>query len=168
MLASLYSGLSGLSSYVLGMDVLGNNIANINTVGFKGSVPIFQNILSQSIAQQVDSSGIESGQGVSVGNIRPSFTQGSLQSTDVATDLAIQGNGFFVLGDDSGNNFYTRAGNFTFNKEYDLVNPNGLHVLGWSAMTDSGEIDTSGTATNIRLPLGMTMDPQATTTFKTN
>ena len=167
MLASLYSGLSGLSSYVLGMDVLGNNIANINTVGFKGSVPIFQNILSQSIAQQMDNGG-EAGQGVSVGCITPSFTQGSFQSTDVATDLAIQGNGFFVLGDDSGNSFYTRAGNFTFNKEYDLVNPNGLHVLGWSAMTDTGEIDTSGTASNIHLPLGMTVDPQATTIFKTN
>ncbi|HUT03458.1 MAG TPA: flagellar hook protein FlgE [bacterium] len=168
MLASLYSGLSGLSSYVLGMDVLGNNIANINTVGFKGSVPIFQNILSQSIAQQMDNGGATAGQGVSVGSITPSFSQGSLMSTDVATDLAIQGNGFFVLGDASGNNFYTRAGNFTFNKEYDLVNPNGLHVLGWSAMTNTGEINTSGAAANIHLPLGMTMDPQATTLFKTN
>ncbi|MBN2209340.1 MAG: flagellar hook protein FlgE [Candidatus Coatesbacteria bacterium] len=166
MLASFYSGLSGLSSHVLGMDVLGNNIANVNTVGFKGSLPMFQDILSQSIGD-IDGGG-QVGLGVSLGSITPSFSQGAFQSTDVATHLAIQGNGFFVLGDAAGNKFYTRAGNFAFDKEYDLVNANGLDVLGWSAMTDTGAVNTSGQAGKIHLPLGMTMDPEATTLFKTN
>ncbi len=167
MLSSFYSGLSGLSAHVVGMDVLGNNIANINTVGFKASSPIFQDILSQSIGQDMEG-GTQIGLGVCLGGITPSFSQGVFQSTDVTTHLAIQGNGFFVLGDDSGNRFYTRAGNFIFDKEYDLVNPNGLNVLGWSEMLESGAIDTSGKTTNINLPIGMTMEPQATTLFKTN
>ncbi len=167
MLASFYSGLSGLSAHVLGMDVLGNNIANINTVGFKASSPMFQDILSQSIGTDVEG-GSQIGLGVCLGGVTPSFSQGAFQSTDVATHLAIQGNGFFVLGDDSGNKFYSRAGNFIFDKEYDLVNPNGLNVLGWSDMLDTGGINTSGEATNIHLPLGMTMDPEASTLFKTN
>ncbi|MBN1593946.1 MAG: flagellar hook protein FlgE [Candidatus Coatesbacteria bacterium] len=167
MLSSFYSGLSGLSAHVVGMDVLGNNIANINTIGFKASSPIFQDILSQSAGRSFDS-GSQIGRGVCLGGISPSFSQGAFQNTDVATHLAIQGNGFFVLGDDSGDRYYTRAGNFVFDKEYDLVNPNGLSVLGWQTVTDTGVIDTSGTASAIHLPIGMTMDPQATTMFKTN
>jgi len=167
MLSSFYSGLSGLGAHVVGMDVLGNNIANINTVGFKASSPMFQDILSQSIGQDMEG-GSQVGLGVCLGGVTPSFSQGAFQSTDVATHLAIQGNGLFVLGDGSGNRFYSRAGNFVFDKEYDLVNPNGLNVLGWSDMLESGVINTSGEATNIHLPLGMTMDPEATTLFKTN
>jgi len=166
MLASFYSGLSGLNAHVLGMDVLGNNIANVNTVGFKGSLPMFQDILSQSIGGV--NGGGQVGLGVCLGSILPSFSQGAFETTDVPTHLAIQGNGFFVLGDDAGNKFYTRAGNFTFDKEYDLVNANGLDVLGWSAMTGTGAINTSGQASKIHLPLGMTTDPAATSLFKTN
>lgn len=167
MLASFYSGLSGLDAHVLGMDVIGNNISNINTVGFKGSSPVFQDILSQAVGEEVGAS-TQLGLGVSLGGILPSFSQGAFQSTDVATNLAIQGNGFFVMEDSVGNRFFSRAGNFVFDKEYDLVNPNGLNVMGWTAQTSEGAIDTSGELTKIHLPLGMTMDPQATEHIKMN
>lgn len=167
MLASFYSGLSGLSSHLVGMDVIGNNIANVNTVGFKGSRPTFEDILSQSIGGS--GSGAEQlGLGVGIEGITPSFVQGAFQTTNIATNLAIQGNGFFVLKDGEGNTFYSRAGNFFFNKESDLVNPNGLYVMGWSGLTDTGEIDTSRDLGKIHLPIGMTLDPEMTTLFKAN
>jgi flagellar hook protein FlgE len=150
------------------MDVVGNNIANINTIGFKGSSPIFQDILSRSIGRDTGSGGSQVGRGVMLWGITPSFAQGAFQSTDVATHLAIQGNGFFVMGDDDDNEFYTRAGDFFFSKDYNLVNANGLNVMGWTSRDSSGDVDTSGGVGVIHLPLGMTMDPVATRDFKTS
>src|SRR5687767_12188917 len=109
MLTSMYSGLSGLDANGTALSVIGNNIANVNTVGFKLSDVAFADVLG---AAMTSTSG-QLGLGVSVGDIISSFTQGAFEATGSATDMAISGNGFFVVNDGVGN-FYTRAGRFIF------------------------------------------------------
>jgi len=127
MSSSLFSAVSGLRSNQEWLDVIGNNIANSNTPGFKASQVVFQDILSQTIsagsAPGTNLGGInpiQIGLGVALGSITPSFLQGSIQTTNRATDMAIQGDGFFVVA--NGNDrLYTRAGAFTLDATGDLV-----------------------------------------------
>ena len=111
--SSLYSGISGLTVMSDAMNIIGSNIANVNTIGFKSSTATFQDVLAQSVATASGTSQI--GRGTQLGVISPQFTQGSFQSTSNATDLAIGGNGFFIVSPKNENTeFYTRAGSFTF------------------------------------------------------
>jgi flagellar hook protein FlgE len=127
MSSSLFSAVSGLRSNQEWLDVIGNNIANANTPGFKGSQAIFQDILSQTLsagsAPSTNLGGInpiQIGLGVTVGSITPSFLQGSIQTTNRSTDMAIQGDGFFIVA--NGNDrLFTRAGAFTLDANGDLV-----------------------------------------------
>ena len=145
MMRSLYSGVSGLQNHQTRMDVIGNNISNVNTTGFKRGRVNFQDMLSQQMsgaAKPTESVGgvnpKEVGLGMTVASIDTIHTQGSLQTTGVQTDLAIQGNGFFVLknGDKT---YFTRAGNFGIDNQGTLVNPaNGLRVQGWMAEEING------------------------------
>ncbi|UJF35349.1 flagellar basal body rod protein FlgG [Paenibacillus hexagrammi] len=139
MLRSLYSGVSGMRGFQTKLDVIGNNIANVNTIGFKGSRVMFKDILSQTVsgvsapddtrggvnAQQV-------GLGVSTASIDTVHTAGSAMTTNVVTDLRLNGDGFFAVGtaDQVDTAYLTRAGNFTLDANRNLVNADGLHVMG--------------------------------------
>lgn len=170
MMRSMFAGVSGLRNHQTRMDVIGNNIANVNTIGFKSSRVTFQDTLNQMLrgasAPQGSRGGInplQVGLGMSIATIDILQTQGNLQNTGNISDLAIQGDGFFILSDGS-RQYYTRAGNFNLEAGGRLVNPaNGLTVQGWVADDTTGAIDTSGPVTDIKLPLGMTIDPIATT-----
>lgn len=136
MLRSLTSAVSGLKNFTIMLDVLGDNVANIRTLGFKGNRVTFAEGLALRLrgAQQV-------GLGVNLSATDTDFTQGSLEYTGSPTDLAISGNSFFIVNDGERDR-YTRAGNFFFNNEGELVNPNGMYVQGWRADRVTGEIDT--------------------------
>ncbi|MCR5080264.1 MAG: flagellar hook protein FlgE [Treponema sp.] len=171
MMRSLYAGVSGLQNHQTRMDVIGNNISNVNTYGFKKGRATFQDMISQQIngaAKPTEEVGgvnpKEVGLGMSVATIDTIFTQGNLQTTGNQTDLAIQGNGFFVLknGDET---FYTRAGVFGVDSEGTLVNPaNGLRVQGWMAEDVNGRqiVRTSATPTDLVIPVGQKDPPKAT------
>ena len=138
MMRSLFSGVSGLQNHQTRMDVIGNNISNINTTGFKRNRVNFQDLLYQQLQGAArpteDLGGVnpkEVGLGMSIASIDTIHIQGSLQTTGVQTDLAIIGNGFFVL-DDAGKQLFTRAGAFSVDAEGVMVNQaNGMKVQGW-------------------------------------
>src|SRR5512138_1052741 len=138
MMASLYAGVSGLKNHQVKMDVIGNNIANVNTIGFKAGRVNFQEALVQSYrgaGRPTSVSGgtnpLQLGLGMQVATIDNLFQQGGLETTGQITDMAIQGSGFFVLGDNNNNRFYTRAGAFGFDADSNLVDPaTGLFVMG--------------------------------------
>jgi flagellar hook protein FlgE len=167
MLRSLYSGISGLRSHQEMLDVTGNNIANVNTVGFKASSTVFQDTLSQ-ITQGAGGpqTGIggtnpaQIGLGVQVAGVQTNFAQGSAQATGKATDLMISGDGFFVtrLGNDT---VYTRAGAFDFDANGRLVSSDGKIVQGYSAT--NGVVNDGGGLSDITLPLQAAAPATATT-----
>jgi flagellar hook protein FlgE len=161
MIGSLFAGISGLSANSTAMTVIGDNIANVNTTAFKSNKSSFANILSQSLGGSA-TGGI--GRGVEFWGVSPSWSQGSIENTSNATDMAINGKGFFMVEDDSGSVFYTRAGEFSFNKDGYLVNPDGLYVQGYtvSSIAADGTI-TLGSIENINVPGESMTPPQATT-----
>jgi len=166
MLRSLFSGISGLRAHQQMMDVTSNNIANVNTVGFKSSQVVFQDTLSQMMraagAPQEGQGGTNPAQvglGVRLGAINTSFVQGSAQTTGRATDVMISGDGFFVV-NSVDEQLYTRAGAFNFDAEGKLVTPTGAAVQGWPAV--NGQVNTNAPIGEIRLPMGTLIAPNAT------
>jgi flagellar hook protein FlgE len=167
MLRALLSGMSGLRSHQLRMDVIGDNVANANTVGFKASRVTFENGFAQLLAAATAGNGDmggtdprQVGSGVRVGAVDARFTQGSLEATGRPLDLAIQGNAFFVLGD-GGKTVYSRAGNFS-------LDASGRLVLGGTGYVAQGmAADASGNATgpvgDLVLPLDQPSPPRKTT-----
>ncbi|HEX9715147.1 MAG TPA: flagellar hook-basal body complex protein [Desulfurivibrionaceae bacterium] len=157
--SSLYASISGLSTMGNAMSVLGDNVSNVNTIAFKSSRATFQDVLSQSVATAAGAAQV--GRGVTMTTIDGIFAQGSFESTSTATDLAIGGQGFFMLraAGSAEADMYTRAGEFRFDKEGFLVNPTGNFVQGWTLDTTSGE--RQGTIGDINL--GKTTPPVATT-----
>ena len=127
ILGALFAGVSGLDTYSSSIEVIGNNIANANTAGFKGSRAEFSDILASSLSG--GSSGNQIGRGVQLAAVTTQFTQGSFETTSSGTDLAIDGKGFFIVANNDGV-FYTRAGKFTINAEGILVNSRGDRVQG--------------------------------------
>ena len=167
MLRSLFSGISGLRVHQTMMDVVGNNIANVNTTGFKSSTTVFQDTLSQVLrgagAPVADSGGTNPAQvglGVGLASITTNFSQGSAQATGRVSDLMIQGDGFFVVRN-PGETLYTRAGAFAFDAEGRLTSPAGGLVQGWSAV--NGVVDTNVPVGDLKLPVGAVLPPVATT-----
>lgn len=156
MLTSLFTGLSGIDANGTALTVIGNNIANVNTVGFKGSDVTFEDVLGAAIPA------VQFGAGVTVGSITAAFTQGAFESTESATDLAISGNGFFVVSDGT-KQLFTRAGHFIFDAQGNLVTPQGQAVQGWLA-DQTGAIATTGQPTNLTLGTAVS-PPSATTSF---
>ena len=129
--SALYSGVSGLNTNSQAMSVIGNNLANTNTVGFKGSRTVFADLLSASINGSGGQSQV--GRGVGMSKVDQIFSQGTFESTESNLDVAIEGEGFFILketGDET--SYYSRAGSFRFNEDGYLVNPEGLRVQGKS------------------------------------
>jgi len=171
MMASLFAGVSGLKNHQVKMNVIANNIANINTIGFKTSRVSFQEALVQTYKGAGRPSSISGGTnpiqlglGMQVGAIDNLFQQGGLELTGQITDLAIQGSGFFILGDTGGNKFYTRAGAFGFDGNSNMVDlATGLYVQGKMA-DSSGEIPSLSTIGQIILPFGQQDPARATET----
>jgi flagellar hook protein FlgE len=172
MMRSLWAGVSGLTNHQTRMDVLGNNIANVNTNGFKKGRVTFQDMLSQTLAgaaKPTDEVGgvnpQQVGLGMQISTIDTIHTQGALQSTGVMTDVAIQGNGFFILnaGD---KRYYTRNGAFGLDQDGRLVNPaNGQRVQGWMAQTIGGQtfVNNAADIQDLVIPVG-SKDPARATT----
>lgn len=160
--SSLFSGISGLSSLGNAMQIIGDNIANVNTVGFKSSAFSFQDLLSQKVSTLSGTSQV--GRGTALGDIYASFEQGSFESSSNTTDLAIGGDGFFVLKESATNNFfYSRAGNFSFDENGYMSNPQGYVVQGW-ALDENG--DDVGSISDVVLS-SFTSPPQETTQIQT-
>ncbi|MCX7965495.1 MAG: flagellar hook protein FlgE [Syntrophorhabdaceae bacterium] len=129
MLSSFFSGISGLMTNSQSINVVGNNIANVNTVGYKASRATFQDVLYQSITGASGTSQV--GRGTTLSSVDTLFSQGSFESTSEATDLAIGGSGYFILkSPDDDTKYYTRAGQFRFDKEGNMVNPSGYILQG--------------------------------------
>lgn len=174
MMRSLYSGVSGLKNHQTRMDVIGNNISNVNTYGFKSERVSFQDMISQTMqgaAEPKDNVGgvnpKQVGLGMMVASIDKMMTQGSLQTTGKTTDLAVTGEGFFVL-QDGDKTFFSRAGNFDVDKDGSLVNPaNGMRVQGWNSQNDQNGnkfISSAGQTEDIIIPL-YSKDPAKETSF---
>jgi flagellar hook protein FlgE len=166
----MFSAISGLKNHQTFMDVVGNNIANVNTTGFKQSRVTFEDILSQTVrgaAGPQDGRGgvnpMQVGLGTMINGIDTIQTQGTLQSTGKSTDMAIQGDGYFVTSDGQ-QNYFTRDGAFDVGIDNTLVNAaSGLRVQGWQADAVTGLIDTASPPTNITVPLGAGMTGKAST-----
>ncbi|MCR2813985.1 flagellar hook protein FlgE [Microbacterium sp. zg.Y1090] len=166
MLRSLYAGISGLRSHQTMLDVTGNNISNVNTIGFKAGSVQFQDTLSQIVqnsrAPQPEAGGTNAAQvglGTQVAGIRTNFAQGSAQATGVATDLMVAGDGFFVVRSGA-ETLYTRNGAFSFDAAGRMVTVDGSLVQGWTAV--DGQIGTGRPIGDISLPVGATSAAVAT------
>lgn len=169
MLRSLFSGISGLRAHQTMLDVTGNNIANVNTAGYKAAQVQFQDTLSQVLsnagAAQPGIGGTNPAQvglGVKVAGITTNFQQGAAQLTNRQTDMMISGDGFFVV-NKGGQQLYSRAGAFSFDALGQLVTPDGGLVQGWAADA-SGNIDLNSPLTDLRLPVSTLMGANASTT----
>lgn len=172
MMRSLFSGVAGMQNHQTRMDVIGNNVANVNTTGFKRGRVNFQDMLSQQMsgaAKPTDELGgvnpKEVGLGMNVASIDTIHTQGSLQTTGVQTDLAISGNGFFVV-KDGGKTYFTRAGTFGVDNQGTLVNPaNGMKVQGWMTKDVNGQalLNTSSQTEDLTIPVGAKIAARSTT-----
>jgi flagellar hook protein FlgE len=163
MIGSLFAGISGLNVNSTAMTVIGDNIANVNTTGFKSSRSSFATIMSQSLE---GADGNDIGRGVQFWGTTPLWSQGSIENTSNPTDMAINGRGFFTLQDDSDSNIYSRAGDFSFNRDGFLVNPDGLFVQGYqvSAVNPDGTL-VLGMIMDINVPGSSTTPPSQTNEF---
>ncbi|MGH9618537.1 MAG: flagellar hook-basal body complex protein, partial [Bryobacteraceae bacterium] len=161
MSSALSIALSALQAQSEGIDTTGNNLANMNTTGFKGSTADFEDLMSQYM-------GVGAGQAVGTGVARPInqqlFTQGPLQSSNSPLATAIQGNGFFMVTDPSGAQLYTRDGNFTISQTGVLQTQTGENVQGWT-VGSTGTVNTSTVPGDIALPTGAILPPQVTQNF---
>ena len=166
---ALFSGVSGLQNHAVMMDVIANNIANVNTVGYKVSRITFEESFAfqlQGASRPPGGSGginpMQVGVGSSIGSLDVLHTQGALENTGFTTDLGIQGDGFFIVNDGS-NNYYTRSGAFQFDATGNLINPNnGASVQGITA-DPQGNLQTGAAIGNIKLPFGQKSPARATT-----
>lgn len=169
MMRSMYAGVSGLKNHQTKMDVIGNNIANVNTAGFKKSRVVFQDTLYQNIqgaSRPTDARGgtnpMAIGLGMTISSIDQIHTPSPASTTNKATDLAVNGNGYFVVSN-GGQQFYTRAGNFDFDQMGNLVQTsNGFKVMGW--MADKTQVDDAG---NWKIDTTKACQPVDISTFKT-
>ena len=152
---SFSTALSGLAANNTALDVVGNNLANLNTTGFKADAIQFKDIMGQT------SGSTEIGAGVATSGTSKQFTQGSIQPTSGALDAAIEGNGVFVLRNSSGSTLYTRAGSFKFDGTGTLVTATGEKVQGWTAV--NGVLNTTGNTGDISITAIASQPPTATT-----
>jgi flagellar hook protein FlgE len=169
MLRSMFSAISGLRAHKTKLDVTGNNIANVNTVGYKSQQAVFEAALSQTLRSggaPGDGTGgsnpAQVGLGVKIAGISTNWTQGATQSTGRATDFMIEGDGFFVV--QSGNQqLFTRSGSFGFDQAGNMITDSGAILQGWPATAD-GVIDTNGKIGDLTVPFGQGSAPKATGT----
>lgn len=165
--SALFTGLSGLNSSQFRLDVIGDNIANINTTGFKGSRTMFQTQFARTLAAgtkpgdtQGGTNPLQIGLGSTVGSIQRAFTAGSIETTGVPTDLAIEGNGFFVVRTPESGTVYTRDGAMTLSADNRLINQNGFFVQGYP-VNSNFQLQT-GAVTDLSIPVGVLTTARAT------
>jgi len=161
-MASFSVALSGLNAASVDLSSISNDLANMNTIGYKSTTTNFQDLFYQQIGSSADGNSEQVGSGVSIGSIASNFTDGSITSTGVPTDVAIQGSGFFVV-NNNGTQEYTRAGNFSVASDGDLMTSDGGNVMGYAA-TD-GVVDSNTPITALNIPTGITTPPKASTEF---
>ena len=165
--SALYSGVSGLNTNSQAMSVIGNNLANTNTLGFKGARTVFSDLLSSNVSGSGGKSQV--GRGVGLSTVDNVFSQGTFESTSSDTDVAINGEGFFVLRQPDGDaTFYSRAGAFRFDDQGFLINPEGMRVQGKGF--DAAGVLTNGDPTDIQVTNVGLIGARATDelTFTTN
>src|SRR5664279_3177455 len=158
---AISTALSGLTASATAVEAIGNNLANLNTSGYKATGLAFQDMMSQALG--AGSSTSQVGQGVGPVSILRNFNQGAVQSTGGAYDAAIQGDGFFVVKNTSGQTLYTRAGNFVLDSNGNLTTASGENVQGWNEV--AGVMNAGGPTANVAVPLGAVIPATATTTM---
>src|SRR5438093_2405869 len=164
MFTAFSTALSALSATATAIDVVGNNLANLNTPGYKTSVVAFRDLVTQSLGAGVGETQ------VGVGTARPltirQFTQGAIQASTGLMDAAVQGEGFFVTKGSQGNQLYTRAGNFQLDASGNLLTNTGERVQGWTTIDPAtGKLDTNGAINDIVVPVGNAKQPVASNQF---
>ena len=177
MLRSLFSGITGLRAHQQMMDVTGNNIANVNSSGYKAQTAVFESVLSQAVkspgapvaaganaAARGGVNGVQIGLGVQLASVSTNFGQGSSQLTGVSTDFAIQGTGFFTTNNGT-ENLFTRAGSFTLDGNGRLVSPDGSIVQGYMADAD-GVVNPNAAPEDVSLPVATLLPAVSSTTMK--
>lgn len=168
MMRSMYSGVSGLRNHQTRMDVIGNNIANVNTTGFKKSRVVFKDVLYQNVRGASSPDGSRGGTnpmgvglGMGLASIDQIHTGAPTSSTAKLTDMAIDGNGYFVV-NDGNSRYYTRAGAFDFDKQGNLVTANGYRVQGWLANASTWDLSTNGDPVSIDISGYKSLNAKAT------
>lgn len=161
MFTSFSTALSALSAYTTAIDVVGNNLANLNTTGFKTSEVSFHDLVTQSLGAGLGDTQVGFGVGTPI--TQREFTQGAIQTTGGTTDVAIQGDGFFIVQGANNSIEYTRAGNFQVDQNGNLTTATGEQVQGWTE-TD-GVLNTNAPLGNITIPTGTVMPPVTTSSF---
>jgi flagellar hook protein FlgE len=166
--SAILTGFTGIQANQVAVDTIGNNVANVNTTGYKGSRALFETLFVRTINEgtapgqdQGGTNPVQTGYGVGLATIQRGFGQGSFQQTGVVSDLSVDGEGFFILESPSSTPVYTRDGSFTLNTENLMVSANGSFVQGFGASED-GTIN-AGTLQNLEIPLGATASASATT-----
>ncbi len=162
MFTSFSTALSALGAHATAVDVVGNNLANLNTPGFKASAVSFADLVTQSLGAGLGETQV--GFGVGRPTTLRQFSQGAIQSSNGPLDAAIQGDGFLVVQNSAGNQLYTRGGNLIVDKSGNLLTAKSHRVLGWSAGAD-GSVNTNGPVGNIVIPVGSLRAPTASTGF---
>jgi flagellar hook protein FlgE len=157
--------LSALDATSNAINVTANNLANLNTTGFKASEVSFQDLFAQSLGAATLA---QTGLGVGTASVTQEFQQGALQSTGGSFDAAIQGDGFFVVQDPNGNQLLTRDGTFTSDANGNIVTSSGQFVQGWTQLNSDGTVNTNGPIGNIQIPTGTLRVPVATQNFELN
>ena len=162
-MASFSIPLTGLKADSTALNTVANDLSNMNTAAFKSQSTNFFDLFYPQIGSTGSGDPIEVGAGVKVASNETSFTQGSINSTGNATDVALNGNGFFVISNGAGGWEYARAGNFSLDSNGDLVTSNGLNVMGYPAVI--GVVNTNAPLAPIEIPVGQVQEPEATTTL---
>lgn len=163
MTFSFNAALSGLNANSNALSVVGNNIANANTIGFRSSTITFADVFANSYGARLNGAGLalQIGDGVQTSSIQTNLSQGTLNESSSPLHAAVQGNGFFVVRNAEGNLNYTRAGDFTINNQGYLITPGGAQVQGYAAV--NGVITPGSALTSLQIPIGQTLPPQTTT-----
>jgi flagellar hook protein FlgE len=161
-MASFYIPLSGLNADSTALNTIANNLSNMNTTAFKAQATNFSDLFYQQVGTSGSGDAIQVGGGTKVAANETNFTQGSIDSTAVDTDAAVNGNGFFVV-NDGGSNVFTRAGDFSLASNGNLITSDGLNVMGYPAV--KGVVNANAALTAVNIPENQVEPPSATTTF---
>jgi len=161
-MGSFSSALSGLNSASVDLSVISNDLANMNTVGYKSSDANFQDLFYQQVGSSAAGNPQEVGSGVTVGSISSNFTEGTISATGVPTDVAVDGQGYFVVNKD-GEQEFTRAGNFSIASNGDLLASDGGQVMGYPAV--NGVVNSNQTVAPLTIPAGLTVPAKASSQF---
>ena len=162
-MASFSIPLTGLEADSTALNTIANDLSNMNTTAYKSQTTNFADLFYQQIGTTGSGDPIQVGAGVRAASNETDFTQGSINATGNSTDVALNGNGFFVLGDGTGSYEYTRAGNFTLGSTGELLTSSGMNVMGYPAV--NGVVNTNAPLTAINIPVGAVQQPQASTTM---